>query len=90
MRLSDILAIGIWAFLFYLAIIRLVILRCPWSLIRSRLGTAMPALVALFAFSAFSGFVMSGSVGLVGNSIAGLLWGAWFFLMWVPQRPRQS
>ena len=90
MQLSDILRIGFWVVLFCIALIRIAILRCPWKLFLSQLWTALPVMVVFVLLSALSGVAMGGSIGLIGNSIAGLLWALWFFLMWVPQRPNQS
>lgn len=88
MRIVDVLGIGFWLAIYSNAILRLTTVRCSMQTFLSRLQAATPALLIVFFLSAIGGLLMSGTVGLIGNSLLCLLWGTWFFLMWVP--PQQD
>lgn len=82
MRLEDVLGVGFWVMLVVIAGVSLAYSRRTRQELIARLMRAAVVLPLVVAAAGLIGFAVGGSVGLIGNSIAALLFTAWIGVTW--------
>ncbi|MFO1044081.1 MAG: hypothetical protein U0941_20040 [Planctomycetaceae bacterium] len=84
MQLIDILGVAFWVLMYVAAVARIVYSGVSWAFVCRRMYSMLPLFTAVAAFAAFSGFVMGGAIGILGNMLIAALWGTWCALVWAP------
>lgn len=90
MQERDVTILLSWAVILGIPLIRLMFAQCSYLHLLSRIASRLPFLLIILSLAAIAGFLMSGFLGLLGNSALVLMFGGSFLLWSVPLGPDET
>ncbi len=90
MKTEDILGIAFWFLILLIAVNSVRTSQNTRQEIVSRVQRASPLILGAVLLGAFSGFIIGGKNGMIGNAIGHFLWSTWGVTIWAAQKSRAT